>query len=128
MPLLAIFLPCFSAARPCCRALLQCYRYVHNANVYNAYVYNSADVYNANALCRMCIVLMPCDVNHHWLWQELFKASLPIVNAAQVSQQTPSVRRILTLGIAFVRAKIRGTAIDCGQRVSTEAADICTYR
>jgi len=53
-------------------------------------------LYNANALCRMCIVLMSCDVNQHGLWRELFRASLPLANAAQVPQQTASALCILT--------------------------------
>jgi len=50
----------------------------------------------ANAFCRMCIVHCVFDVNQHGLWQELLEASLPLANAAQVSQQTPSVLCILT--------------------------------
>jgi len=62
-------------------------------------------VYIANALCRMCIVLTPCDVNRHGLWQELFKASLPLATAAQVPQQTISALGILMLLMLMSRAQ-----------------------
>jgi len=39
------------------------------------------------------------EVNQYGLWQEMFKASLTLANAAQVPQQTPSALCILTLAL-----------------------------
>jgi len=54
-------------------------------------LYCLKNMYCANALVRMGIVLMPCAANRHRLGQELLQASLPLANSAQVPHETPLV-------------------------------------
>jgi len=59
-------------------------------------------VYNANALCRMCCVHCVGDVYHPGLLLQLFRASVPLADAAQITQQTSSTLCIVTY-FNFVR-------------------------